>query len=274
MSAPGSPRIYGIPASAAPVVAIIRRGPSDWCHIGRWDLADDIYEPGAWMRGTVYPQKCDLSPDGRWLLYSAMKVGSGWPAADIYEAISRLPWLTALAAWNSGTTHTRGMHFVADPAERNVGPPDVGAYRPEASYGLTLTQPRQFAVEHRRGWMKSETTAPRIVGGPWDEKRRVEMVKRHPTRDLALHVEGRYAAFRAGDPNDGPPLYWLSSGEDMQLLDDVQWADWDAQGRLLVATVGGLLQARSIAGEATVEVADLAQLSPQPAPAPDWAAQW
>lgn len=269
------PRIFGIGAADAPTVAVIRRGPSDWCHIGRWDLESDTYGPGAWFRGTLYPQKCDLSPDGRWLVYSAMKVGSDWPAGDIYEAISRLPWLTALAAWNSGTTYTRGIHFTADRSETDVGPPDVGDYAPcLARYGLRWTRPEQFAVEHRRGWQESEGTAPRDAGGAWDEKRRVEMVKAHPTRDLALHVEGRYAGFRAGDPNDGPPMYWLGPDEDVELLDDVQWADWDAHGRLLVATFGGLLQARSLAGEATVEVADLGQVSPQPALAPDWGQRW
>lgn len=274
MSARVAPRIFGIPASASPVVAILRRGPSHWCHVGRWDLADGTYEPGAWMRGTIYPQKCDLSPDGRWLLYSAMKVGSDWPAGDIYEVISRLPWLTALAAWNSGTTYTRGIHFVADPMESNVGAPDVGDYRPDVGYGLRLTQARQFAVEHRRGWKESEATPPRDAGGLWDEKRRVEMVKRHPTEDLTLHVEGRYAAFRAGDPKDGPPMYWLSSDRDIQLLDDVQWADWDARGRLLAATRNGRLEMRSIGGQTAVVVADLSQLVPDSEPAPPEAHRW
>ena len=31
------PRIFGIPATGSPVVAVLRRGPSDWCHVGRWD---------------------------------------------------------------------------------------------------------------------------------------------------------------------------------------------------------------------------------------------
>jgi hypothetical protein len=56
------------------VVAVIRRGPSDWWHVGRWDVGDDPpYQPGAWVRGTVYPQRCDLSPDGRWLCYFKLR---------------------------------------------------------------------------------------------------------------------------------------------------------------------------------------------------------
>ena len=83
-----APRIYGTVATEAPVAAVIRRGPSDWCHVGRWDLASGAYEPGAWFRGVIYPQKCDLSPDGRWWVDAASKFGSDWPAGDIYEAIS------------------------------------------------------------------------------------------------------------------------------------------------------------------------------------------
>jgi hypothetical protein len=266
------PRIFGIPATEAPIVAVIRRGPSDWVHIGAWNTAEGTYEPGAWLRGVIYPQKCDLSPDGSWLLYSAMKVGSEWAAGDIYEAISRLPWLTALAAWNSGTTYTRGMHFEADTAQTDVGLPDVGdASAVVARYGLSWTRPDQFAVERRRGWVESIDTPQRDAGGAWDENRRVEMMKR--SGDVTLHVEGRYAAFRTGDPADGPPVYWMTQDDELEVLDGVQWADWDHQGRLLVATTGGILEARPVGGGSTVIVADLARLQPKPRAAPDAATE-
>jgi hypothetical protein len=267
-----SPRIFGIPAVEAPIVAVIRRGPSDWVHVGRWNTEEDKYEPGAWLQGVIYPQKCDLSFDGRWFAYSAMKVGSDWPAGDIYEAISRLPWLTALAAWNSGSTYTRGLHFVADPAESNVGEPDVGdAGPPTTRYGLRWTRPEQFAVERRRGWQESAETLPRDAGGHWDEHRRVEMFKLHGA--FALHVEGRYAAFRAGAPDDGPPVYWVTRRDEIEVLEGVHWADWDVRGRLLMATTAGQLLA-GLPGDTPVEIADLSGLEPGPRPAPHWAGEW
>jgi hypothetical protein len=55
-------------------VAVLRRGPS---HVGRWDLARGTYEPGAWIRANLYPQRCDLSPDGRWLCYFTLKGRTG-----------------------------------------------------------------------------------------------------------------------------------------------------------------------------------------------------
>ncbi len=270
-----APRIYGIVANEAPVVAIIRRGPSDWCHVGRWDLKRDTCEPGAWFRGVIYPQKCDLSPDGRWLVYSAMKVGSDWPAGDIYEAISRLPWLTALAAWNSGTTYTRGMHFVDDPAQSDVGDPDVGDMRPcLRRYGLRWTLPEQYAVERRRDWVESAASPPRREGEWWDERRRAIMAKAQPDGPNVLHVEGRYAAFRTGEPYVDAPLYWLDRGDEIEMLEGVQWADWDPSGRLLVATNDGRLGIW-LPGEGSQEViVDLSDMKPAAQQAPAWASEW
>jgi len=36
------PRIYCIPATQAPVVAVFRRGPTDWSQVGRWDQAGQL----------------------------------------------------------------------------------------------------------------------------------------------------------------------------------------------------------------------------------------
>ena len=44
-------------------------------HVSR-DLEAPAYEPGAWLRGTIYPQRCDLSPDGRWFAYFALKASA------------------------------------------------------------------------------------------------------------------------------------------------------------------------------------------------------
>jgi len=269
-----APRIFGIPAKEAPIVAVIRRGPTDWSHIGAWFTDDGLYEPGAWLRGQVYPQKCDLSPDGRWLVYSAMSYPGDWPAGQIYEAISRLPWLTALAAWNSGTTYTRGMHFVDERDDSDVGDPDVGDATPCLQrFGLRWTRSGQFAVEHRRGWVESAGTPSREAGGPWDERRRVEMVRPQPGGTVTLHVDGAYAGFRSGHPSEDPPTYWTVTGNRMDVLEEAQWADWDAHGRLLVATTDGRLQTRSLDGR-VADVASLAELTPESVPAPSWASEW
>ena len=46
-----APRIFCIPATRAPVAAVLARGPSDWVRLGRWHLERDEYEHGAWLAG-------------------------------------------------------------------------------------------------------------------------------------------------------------------------------------------------------------------------------
>jgi hypothetical protein len=92
------PRIYGIPATMAPIVAVFRRGPTNWSHVGRWDFGEKRYEPGAWLGGRIFPRRSDLSPDGRFLCYFAHKPSATWKHGEAYVALSKLPWLTALHA--------------------------------------------------------------------------------------------------------------------------------------------------------------------------------
>jgi hypothetical protein len=68
-------------------------------------------------------------------------------------------------------------------------------------------------------------------------------------------------------------LYSLESDGKLELLDDVQWADWDRTGQLLVATRCGKLQVRNLNGYSfeTVFEEDLSLLEPNPTPAPPWA---
>lgn len=209
------------------------------------------------------------------VLVLSHKVGSNWPAGDVYEAISRLPWLTAFAAWNSGTTYTRGLHFVDDPTESLAGDPDVGDVRPLLRrYGLRWTLPDQYAFERRRGWVESADSPPRREGDWWDERRRAIMLKTEPGGATALEVEGKYAAFRKGEPRVEPPLYWLDRDGEIELLEGVQWADWAADGRLLIVTSDGRLETWSPAEGSRETIVDLGNLEPDPRPTPSWASKW
>src|SRR5262249_51336567 len=79
-------------------------------------------------------------------------------------------------------------------------------------------------------------------------------------------------AFRSGTP--GETLYAIVEGGRQRRLEAAQWADWDAEGRLLVATEEGRLQIRDGADAATVAWEhDLSSLSPAPTPPPEEAKQ-
>jgi hypothetical protein len=271
-----APRIFCIPAADAPIVAVIRRGPSEWCHLGRWAYEQDSYEPGGWLHGVVYPQRCDLSPDGRWLTYFVLKKFADWPAGNAYVAISRLPWLTALAAWGIGSTWTRGAHFVDATDVWPWGDPDVGDATPcRSRYGFDVTHPASFAVERRRGWTETADTAPLRGNDFWDEGREVTMQKPSPDGSRTLLASGWYAAHRAFDPERfGGPLYALDSGRGQDILGDVFWADWSRGGDLLVTTEDGRLQRRSPDGATVDWERDLSVMAPDPKPPPVDASIW
>jgi hypothetical protein len=270
------PRIFGIVATHAPVAAVIRRGPTEWAHLSKWDLATGALERGGWLHARVFPQRCDLSPDGRWLAYLAHR--AGWPGDEVYDAISHLPWWTALAAWDEGTTYAQGLRFVDDPAAHALREPDVGTVVTLLErYGLVHRRPRQFAVELDRGWVESDDSPPREAGGPWDENRSVTVSRARPgSPATALRAAGRFAAFRDNRPYDPTTTYELETDGEVVAL-DVQWADWDHRGRLLLATTAGSLRIHEPdgghLGPPLVEH-DLVPLVPDPQPPPASATRW
>jgi hypothetical protein len=128
-------RIFVITASESDVAVIFRRGPSDWFHLLKWDMSTDVFEAGAWFKGTMYPERSDLSPDGTLLLYFALQ-GSRLQTSytHAWTAVSRAPWIEALGLWPQGMTYGGGGRFVsnrhvvlrANNASPHEGHPGIG----------------------------------------------------------------------------------------------------------------------------------------------------
>jgi len=106
-------RLRVILARDRPLALILRRGPSAWYHLILWDTARDMFEHGAWFKGRIYEERCDLSPDGDLFLYFALQ-GSRWGTSykGAWTAVSRPPWLHALALWPQGHTWGGGGRFL------------------------------------------------------------------------------------------------------------------------------------------------------------------
>jgi hypothetical protein len=269
------PRIYCIPASEAPVVAVFRRGPTNWSHVGRWDLAAGRYEPGAWLRGRIFPRRSDLSPDGRLLCYFAHKPTAKWEQGEAYVALSKLPWLTALHAFSTCGTWTRGFFFTEDGGFDNFQDAKL-----PISYGLRSIPMVQFANERRRAWEETRDSPSRDPKDVWDQHRNARMQKCQPLGNRVLYVESVGWAggeFGVNQAVDGLRVrYSLESDGDLEQLDELQWADWDREGRLLVATRSGKLQVWNLNndGPKILFEQDLSLLEPNPIPAPAWAQRW
>lgn len=269
------PRIYCIPALKAPIVAVFQRGPTNWSHLGRWHLGERRYEPGAWLGGRIFPRRSDVSPDGRFLCYFAHKPSATWEHGEAYVGLSKLPWLTALHAFPTCGTWTRGYYFTEDGGCEN--PEDT---KLPISYGLRSIPVVQFANERRRGWEEAPDSPRRDPGDAWDERRNARIQKRQPRGERLLSAESRGWAggeFGVDQAVDGLRVsYWLEAGGEIELLNHLQWADWDQQGHLLAATRSGKVQVWNLEGDGSQLLfeQDLSISEPSPAPAPAWAQRW
>jgi hypothetical protein len=104
------PRLSILLAASAPVAVVLRRGPTDWVQVTKWDTSRDTFDDGAWFHGHIYPERSGLSPDGRLMVYFACK--HQWLHTDpCWTAISRPPWLTALAMWPQMDAMHGGGYF-------------------------------------------------------------------------------------------------------------------------------------------------------------------
>jgi hypothetical protein len=151
-------RLHVILAREAPVGVIFRRGPSKWVQILRWDTEADTFTPGQWFHGRIYERECDLSPDGRLLLYVA--TDHKYLRASSYDnnwtAVSKLPYLTALGLWRvvcSG--HGGGLFLSNTEIWLNHHDYEREHHPNHAPQGLTITF-EVGTIEQRRfdrGWL-------------------------------------------------------------------------------------------------------------------------
>lgn len=198
-------------------------------HLGRWDVATPAYPPGAWLRGTIHPQRCDLSPDGRWFAYFALKPGAGWEGAGVDVLRDLTPAVADGACGVGDRQHVdTGVRFVEDASVWEVDPPDLGDAGPvRERFGLQMSRADSFSVERRRGWTETADTPPRDPSDAWG---RIEMEKPRPGSGGSerLTVRGTSAAIRELHGLRTDVRYELHGSGGTRVLEGIQWADWDA----------------------------------------------
>jgi len=275
-------RLHVFLARDARVGVILRRGPSAWAQLVRWDRSVDTFEPGQWTRARVYGRRSDLSPDGRLLVYFAARYGRfDDPRSGSWTAISRPPYFTGLASWpNLGSWYGGGVFELdgrvlldatctLEPDSRLGAPPlDIG------------TCPVDSAPWEQRllrdGWTLLERgfdprTHPRVG-------EREVWRKERPGGGIALCREvEEWDVRRYGGPHGD--TFWLETGDDLIPLPDVTWADWDGDDpRLLAARRGELHASDRPEGLATgaddTLLFDLNPLEPVEVIPPEWARSW
>lgn len=164
-------RIDGVLATKASVVLVFRRGPSALTQQLLWNLDTDKVAPGEWIKASVYTRRCDLSPNGKYLVgfysdYSPAhkkrtKKDHGVEAA-CWTAVSFAGSFKPLALWLQANSYFGGGQWIANgkleidpqgPHEAVPPPPDLRVKRTD---GKRLGQVGLIWAERleRRGWIR------------------------------------------------------------------------------------------------------------------------
>lgn len=268
-------RLFVYLAREAPVGVVLRRGPSDWCRLSLWHTDSDTFEHGQWLRGRVYPRRCDVSPDGSLFAYFTFK-GAPELRTDSFAAVSRPPYFTALALWAIGTTYCAGGFF---PDRRSLfmssldAPPERGAL--PAWLHLMKIVPH---AERSQDWPDRLVYVNRLLRDGWmatpsasDADATWERPEPRGDRRLVM-VPARDATFESYGGRDVAEYAVLSGSGELHALGRATWADWDQRGRLVVAQDGRLLHWRAPDNVAVIH--DFNAQRPDPQPSPAWASEW
>jgi hypothetical protein len=254
-------------AREASIGVVLRRGPTKSWRVTLWETASDSFTPGQWFHGQMYPGKCDLSPDGKLFVYFAGKFrardeNKGY--GGTWTAVSRPPYLTALALWPMGDTWGGEGVFLDNHTVRLVGScsnfdarhhPDHPPGPLNVEFHTVPDLRGEATPSCRAGW---EMARP---AGPWKKT----------CGGLTIETP-RW--FRGGRD---PSLYtvYREEGEPLAVF-KAHWADWDQQGRL-VATAGGRVlegQFTKRAGLLWRQLAIMTEEKPTPMETPAWAQRW
>ncbi len=105
------PRLHVLLARDARVGVVIRKGPSERVCTLLWNRRTDEFTMGQWLKGQIRPRKCDLSPDGKHLIYWAKSASWRPDVSGPYTAVSRAPYLKALSLYALHSTYYGGGLF-------------------------------------------------------------------------------------------------------------------------------------------------------------------
>ena len=284
-----STRLYVILARNAPVAVIFRRGPSRHVLALSWNTETHEIRRGQWFKGRIYEHRCDLSPSGEKLIYFAAKHRA---PLFTWTAVSRPPFLSALAMWPKGDAWGGGGLFTN---ERTIALNHRASERAVAE-GFRL--PKSIVVEPmkgRPGWGEDDPIwSERLARDGWilkqlakgrENKRGSKIwweysqpliwTKAKGSLVLEMHVLGFH---EIDGPSDVVEHRVLSSDGELALsLGRSDWADWSRSGELLFARDGRLFRIpvdRSGGLEEPIQVADFRELRFEEVPATSEARVW
>lgn len=276
---------------------IFRRGPSNQVLLIRWDIENDTFEQGQWLKGRVYERRCDLSPDGKLLLYFASDQRR---AMSSWTAVSCPPYFTALALWPKSNAYGGGGIFES---KTKVFLDHQDWEGIQVADGFSVPNELSVRLLGRRGGGEDFD-----LGSPWSLRLQRDGWKlmQHPTKTkdeagskMMLELDPPFVWQKAHPAQSdrfviqtsilgigGQNRPWCVTehqliGEDGYLgqIGESDWADWAPNGDLLFAQSGCLFRLRCENGkfgpiEESEQIADFNGLKFRCCEAPEGARSW
>jgi hypothetical protein len=287
-------RLFAIIARDARKAVVFRRGPSKNALLLSWDLQTDALVTGQWFQGRIYERRCDLSPSGDLLVYFAANFRA--PPYS-WTAISRPPYLAALALWQNGTTWGGGGLFVdGRTLQLNHLPVVTSAVKPKFIHDVapSFELPPGLIVEQLRETSGRGEDDP-IQSTRFERDGWRMMIEGHERKDnprYFRYFDPPYVFEKFSSASNGMNLRvtrhglyqrngrWydetaqvVGASGDVSDLGAVDWADFDHNGDILYSEGGRLFRLQRRIAEPML-VADLNDRRFEPVVAPDWALVW
>jgi hypothetical protein len=259
-----TPRLWVLQAKSAPVAVILRRGPSRQVQMIRWDQQDDSFLCGQWFKGRVYERRCDLSPDGKYLLSFA---ANHKPPHGTWTAISRPPYFTALALWPKGDCWNGGGWFLS----KHSFVLNHGADQAALAEGFALKKLRRaglakwggedatvwWNVLERDGWTRVQDAEFEERKRGWRATVPERWIKPHGRFGLTLEMN---VVGIGGLVRGWYDLRYRVFSAKAEVIPEtaLDWADWDHGGDLVYARDGKIFRRsfRKKELQSKVELAD------------------
>lgn len=251
-------RLHILLARDSPIGLIIRRGPSKQTATILWDRTNDRFKIGQWLKGRIYERRCGLSPDGKHFIYFALTGKWTTEVEGAYTAISKAPFLQAIALYAKGDTWNGGGLWLSNQEfwlNDGLSPHKILKESPNLTrnliwhptgYGNSECLGVYFPRLFRDGW-QGDLSAPRKSSAV------AQLQKLGPDGwILSKHVHSSIKS------KPGRGVYWdeheLSHSASGKVIPctDWEWADWD--GDRLVYTHEGRLESMNLTTNRTPEI--------------------
>ncbi len=229
-------RLHVMLARDVPFAVILRRGPTHQVCSVSWNLSDDTFQVGQWLKGRIYERSCDISPDGQHLLYHAVKhriTDGGWHE---YTVLSRAPYLKALRIWFGkgfyGGIWLDNDHFALH--KYNYGP-QLAPFR-VSPYSEIENLPELAQIIDQAQWRLQREGWHLLDEAPPDT---LDCGKRSDSWNLTLSIQGNYFAPKR-------LIYTVYDHKSEETFDCARWQWADFRDRRLLWAQDGKIFAADI----------------------------